>query len=381
MSTRDADVLADGTRAAHRGACGPVSACETCARRSWLVGRLSGHLDQVRRRIFELLECSDDELVAAVGGRQAMAIAQELEAFDSRQMRQAAADAGLSLVCRCTDGYPAALRGSPGAPALLYATGPDGRLASVCDRPAVAIVGSRRPTAYGLSVAQSLGRALGRVGVPVVSGMALGIDSAALSGACSAAGPTIAVLPGPASIAYPASRRPVHRALMEHGVAVSEFGPGVGVRRWSLTARNRVIAALSMMTVVVEAGQGSGALLTAQIAQRNGRHVGAVPGRLGTPVAEGPHALIAAGARIVRGAQDIVDCLYGVGFSGLDIDERQAVSGRSGALLARLAHGEALGQARAQLGMSVTEALGAVAELELAGRLRRRSGGGFDVVA
>ena len=203
--------------------------------------------------------------------------------------------------------------GSTAPPAVLHVAGGLERLLELVAADPVAIVGSRRASPYGLDVARSLGRGLAFSGITIVSGMALGIDSAAHAGALDAGRPTVAVLPASADRPYPAGKRLLHRRIVATGAAVSELGPGPGVRRWMFPARNRIIAALAAMTVVVEAGERSGALLTAGLARRLDLPVGAVPGRVTTPQAAGPNALLAGGAGVVRGPQDVLDHLFGAG--------------------------------------------------------------------
>jgi DNA processing protein len=245
----------------------------------------------------------------------------------------------------------------------------------------VAIVGARKPSAYGREVARSLGRGLAVSGITVVSGMAVGVDSAAHAGALDVAGPTLAVLPGSADRPYPAGMRTLHRRIVAGGAAVSELGPDTSIRRWMFLARNRIIAALSAMTVVVEAGERSGALVTARLAREIGRPVGAVPGRVTTPQAAGPHGLLAAGACLVRGPQDVLDHLFGarVRLAGARHGRREApVELRP--LLAAIEDGHETAAALARAGFAPEEGLAALAALELDGFVRRGVGGRFSVV-
>src|SRR5437763_1581466 len=171
-------------------------------------------------------------------------------------------------------------------------------------------------------MARALARGLASSGVTLVSGMAFGIDSAAHSGALAGGGATVAVLPGSADRPYPTSKRKLHREIVAAGAAVSALPPGAEIRRWMFPARNRVIAALSAITVVVEAGGRSGSLVTARCARELGRSVGAVPGRVTTPRAAGPNALLADGARVVRDTQDVLDALFGAGVRTANSERR-----------------------------------------------------------
>jgi DNA processing protein len=229
-------------------------------------------------------------------------------------------------------------------------------------------------------VARSLGAALGRAGVTVLSGMAHGIDSAAHVGALDAEAPTIAVLPGPADRPYPASRRGLHRRVVATGAVVSELPPGTPVRRWMFPARNRIIAALAAMTVVVEAGERSGSLVTAGFAQQLARPVAAVPGQITRPQAAGSNALLAGGATVVRGPQDVLDALFGVGVRAAADDDRPELTDELALLLAGLADGHGTSTALVRAGYEPEEGLAALASLELAGYVRREGGGRYAVI-
>src|SRR5206468_2638931 len=145
-------------------------ACERCLARSWLLGRLAGHLDCERARIEEILELDDEELIEAVGGRHRRSVLRELH---ERRSHPGALPSSLAAICRCEDRYPARLRDLPTAPAVLHVAGSLERFLALADQDPVALVGSRRPSSYGLEVARSLGRDLACAGIAVVSGMAL----------------------------------------------------------------------------------------------------------------------------------------------------------------------------------------------------------------
>jgi DNA processing protein len=211
-----------------------------------------------------------------------------------------------------------------------------------------------------------------------VSGMAHGIDSAAHAGALDAGRPTVAVLPGPADRPYPAGKRALHRRIVATGAAVSEIAPGTGVRRWMFPARNRIIAGLAAMTVVVEADERSGSLVTARMARGIGRPVGAVPGRVTTPQAAGPNGLLAGGACIVREPQDVLDHLFGAGARIASEPRRQPPPELRG-LLAAIAEGHETTAALARAGFGPDKGLAALAELELGGFVTRGAGGRFRI--
>jgi DNA processing protein len=254
------------------------------------------------------------------------------------------------------------------------------RFLELADEDPVAIVGARRASPYGLEVARALGRDLARAGVTVLSGMALGIDSAAHGGALGAGAPTVAALPVSADRPYPASRRALHRQIVARGAAISELPPGASIWRWTFPARNRIIAALAATTVVVQAGGRSGSLLTAGFAQAVGRPVGAVPGQITAPHAAGTNSLLARGAYVVRGAQDVLDVLFGAGAHRAPADARGELSPEARALLAAIAEGTGTDAALARAGLPAGEGLAALASLELEGYVKRAAGGRYTAI-
>ena len=365
-------------------------ACDQCMSRTWLVARMAGHIERARARVDEVLALADDELIAGVGGRSRDRVRDELAALDVCEVRARSHAAGLETICRCDPDYPPALRALSAPPAVLHVAGGLGRLLELSATDPVAIVGSRQASDYGLNVARSLGRSLTVAGIPVVSGMALGVDSAAHAGALEAEGPTVAVLPGSADRPYPASQRLLRRKIVAGGAALSELGPGTTVWRWMFLARNRIIAALAAMTVVVEAGERSGAMVTARVAREIGRPVGAVPGRVISPLAAGANELLATGACVVRGAQDVLDALFGAGVRlaapAGGVGGVGGVGGRGAApvelrpLLDAIAAGHETTAALARAGFSPDQGFAALAALELGGYVRRGAGGRFCVL-
>jgi DNA processing protein len=357
-----------------------MNACAACVARSWLLARLGGHLEVARTQIDEVLALDDHELIAAVGGRGRADLERELLRLDVQPLWHAARHAGVELICRCHSEYPRRLRDLPSSPAVLHVAGGLGRLLELVAEDPVAIVGARRASPYGLDVACSLGRGLARAGLTVVSGMARGIDSAAHAGALEAPAPTVAVLPGPAERPYPARGRRLHCRIVAGGAAVSELPCGSGVWRWTFRARNRIIAALASTTVVVEAGERSGSLLTARFARELGRPVGAVPGRITSAGSAGPNGLLAFGAYVVRGPQDVVDQLFGAGVRVAAADSRPALTAELRRVLDAVARGDDSAGAFGRAGIGVQEGLSALAELELAGYVARGAGGRWRVV-
>ncbi len=198
--------------------------------------------------------------------------------------------------------YPAQLREVPDAPEPLYVRGALVRE----DALAVAVVGSRLATGYGIGVAEELGAALAARGITVVSGLARGIDSAGHRGALRAGGRTIAVLGSGADVIYPPENRRLAAEIEARGALVSQFAPGTPALAHHFPLRNRVIAGLALGVVVVEAAERSGALITARLAAELGREVMAVPGRVTSPASRGAHALIRDGAALVESWEDVV---------------------------------------------------------------------------
>jgi DNA processing protein len=265
---------------------------------------------------------------------------------------------------------------------VLHVAGGLDRFLRLAAEPPVAIVGARLASDYGLEVASSLGRDLGAAVVTVVSGMALGIDSAAHGGALAASAPTLAVLPAGADRPYPRSRHALWRRIQAAGAVVSELPPETPVRRWMFPARNRIIAALAAMTVVVQASEHSGALTTAASARELGRSVGAVPGRVNSRLAYGTNKLIADGAVLVRGAQDVLDQVFGAGLRPVPARRtRTHLSPDAVAVLDALGDGADTPAALAHAGFSVERALRLLAWLELDGLVKRGASGRFTPVA
>jgi DNA processing protein len=355
-------------------------ACDTCLRRPWLLTVLAGHLDRVRARLPELLELDDLDLLRALAGQQLPRLERRLARFDPAPARARAHQAGVEMVCRCHAEYPDRLRVLPSPPSVVHVAGGLDRLLALTTAPPVAIVGTRRPTSYGVDVSRMLARGLAASGLSVISGMAQGIDSGAHDGALTVEGGTIAVLACSPERPHPASRRVLHGRIVASGVAISELPPGTGVWRWMFPARNRLIAALAAMTVVVEAAERSGALLTASWAERVRRPVGAVPGRITTRQAHGPHRLLSAGAHVITGAQDVLDVIYGADAPTAPADRRAEVEPELRRWLAAIADGHDTPAALARVGLAPEDGLQVLSALELTGHIRREAGGRFAVV-
>lgn len=368
------------------GGAASARACDACLRRSWLLARLAARLEHARHervRLPEVLALPDGTLIEALAGDDATAVRTGLAAFDPARARAAVAAAGLQAVCRHDELYPPRLLHARDAPAVLHAAGSLRHLERLGEdeERTVAIVGTRQASRDGLAVARALGRDLALAGVPVVSGMALGIDAAAQTGALDGGGLSVAVLAGGAETAYPRSKQALHRRLVDRGLVVSELPPGTRPWRWAFPARNRTIAGLADLTVVVEAAERSGSLITAELAMRLGREVAAVPGPVMLDISRGSNALLRDGALLVRDAQDVLDALFGVGGAPavrrtrpLDLEPRLV------ALLDAVAAGrDTVGALAGTSPDAAEQALVGLTELELRGLLRREIGGRYAV--
>jgi DNA processing protein len=356
----------------------PPSACDSCRARADLLASVSARIDRHRRdrhRLQALLALEDSELRLALGlpseeGAQASARTD----FPTQASGQAPA------LCRHHPDYPAALRALAAPPSVVHLAGDPERALELLRMPAVAIVGTRAPSDYGSEVAHAMAAGLASTGICVLSGMAMGIDVAAHTGAMSVAGATLAALPGGVDVAYPASRRALHRRLAAESAVIAELPPGTKPRSWCFVARNRLIAALAGVTVVIEARERSGALITAGLARDLGHAVAAVPGPVTASRSDGTNALIHEGAHLVRDAQDVLDLLYGVGGPTRVVSPSGAaptLEPMLAWLLDLVRDGADTADALTRRGMSLDDALTGLAQLELCGFLRRGLSGRY----
>jgi len=207
------------------------------------------------------------------------------------------------LVVYDSERYPEKLRETGDAPLALWL---DGQNAPLLGCPQLALVGSRHPTQNGLVTAESFAARLSESGITITSGLASGIDAAGHRGALPGPGRTIAVLGNGIDHVYPAANRKLADAIRESGLIVSEYGPSTPVRPFQFPRRNRIIAALSLGTLVVEATRRSGSLITARIAAEYGREVFSVPGSIHSALSKGCHKLIRDGAKLVEDVGDIL---------------------------------------------------------------------------
>jgi DNA processing protein len=243
--------------------------------------------------------------VPGIGPRLAARIVRERASSDAALELRRADAVGARILTWLDAGYPARLRDLRDAPPVLYLRGAwDGS-----PEPAVAIVGTRRPSTYGLDVAGGLAEVLGGAGVVVISGLARGIDRAAHAGVLRRDGRTVAVLGCGVDVVYPREHRTLMEAMFTRGGVVSEVPLGAPPEPWRFPLRNRLISGMAQAVVVVEGGVDSGSLITARHAADQQRAVYAVPGSVFAPGSRGPHHLLAGGARVLRHPGELLERL------------------------------------------------------------------------
>ena len=356
-------------------------ACPACLRRTWLLGRLAPYIEKIATsrggtRSPQLLGLGDEDLVEKAAPKDGRRLLAEVQALPERELREAIAASGCWAVCRHDDGYPSGLGEGAEPPAALVCRGEPAHLAAIEPAASVTVVGARRCSAYGREVALDLGRELAAAGLTVISGMAQGIDGAVHAGALHG-GRTVAVLGCAAERPYPARHRSLYGQICRRGLIVSELPPGTSPWRWAFPARNRLMAAMAEMTVVVEAALGSGSLITAELAQEAGRTVGAVPGPVTSGVAAGSNELLHSGAHVVRGSVDVLDILLGPGAASLPAGGPALEDDLAAILRACEEQGPRPDAVSSALGIGAAEAAAGLARLELLGYLRASAVGTY----
>lgn len=346
-------------------------ACPACLRRSRLLAHLAPYIEKIAtgapgRRSPELLRLDDEDLACAVAPRVASQILAQVAAVSEDRLQAELSAAHCWACCHHDPAFPVGLGDAADAPRALIGRGDADLLGHVVPSAAVTVVGARRASTYGRETARDLGRELATAGLAVVSGLAFGIDACVHRGALDA-GLTVAVLGCGPDIAYPAAHRSLWRRIGERGLLLSELPPGAGAWRWTFPARNRIMAALSGMTVVVEAAERSGSLITADLAADLGRDLGAVPGPVGSRLSVAPNSLLAGGACMVRDAQDVLDAMLGPGAQRLE-RTGPGLDARQGAVLEALERGaETCDAMAAGLGLEPGDAAAVLADLEAFG--------------
>lgn len=251
-----------------------------------------------------ILSASRNQLqhVRGIGEETAEAISNWEKTVDLAGELKRIADFGCHVVIQSDEEYPAPLREIYDPPIVLYAKG----ALTAKDKNAVAMVGSRQTTHYGIEAARKLAYQLAYVGVTVVSGGARGIDTAAHQGALAAKGRTVCVLGTGINIVFPPENNDLFERIAENGAVITQYPFNRNADKQSFAIRNRIVAGMTLGTVIVEADLHSGALITANFATEYGRQVFAVPGRIDSPRSKGCHDLIKKGAKLCEGAEDIL---------------------------------------------------------------------------
>jgi DNA processing protein len=280
---------------------------------------------------------------------------------------------GIRVITTLSEEYPEALREVPSAPLVLYVKGEIRKE----NRFAIAVVGTRTPSPYGVSVTERMASELASTGFTVVSGLARGIDSAAHRGSLRAGGRGIAVLGSGMDVPYPPENRGLMERLAGSGAVLTEFPPGTRPFKGNFPMRNRIISGLALGVLIVEAARDSGALITARHALEQNKEVFAIPGNINSAASSGTNELIRQGARIVVRAQDIVEELAPVlkGFIKSAKAEKAEISSEEKAICDIMTgeprHVDALSR---QSGLTASKTLALLLHLELKGVVKQTEG-------
>lgn len=355
--------------------------CPRCERRAWLLEKLGIRLDFRARDLtclWSLLELSDRDLIDAVGGRRR---AELHGSYERWQTNEEQTDRDVERICRHHTAYPACLRTDALAPHTLGVCGGLERLNEALTQKVVAIVGTRRATDYGMELAKELARGLASCGLTVASGVGEGIASSVQAGVLEAGVAPLGVMAGEPRHCLPKWCESLHRRVVAKGCAISEqvFSRHGRTRSWWSPAADRTLALLSELTIVVEAGEHPRELACARVAWTRGRHVAAIPGRVTSPASRGTNGLLMNGARLVRGTQDALDVLYGVGSpqAGDQYNEPVALEPRLAKVLAQVGGGKDTLEKLTGCDIEPGQLALALAELELKGLLVRGDGGRY----
>jgi DNA processing protein len=350
--------------------------CHQCARRRWLLGTLSTRLDFRARdpaRFWRLLELTDVDLIDAIGGQRRASLHEAHKQWGSPESDYRE---GVEGICRHHRAYPLSMRESMLAPHALSIRGGLRRFIEMSEGTIVAIVGTRRATDHGIETARNLARGLAASGVTVASGLSEGIAVAAHSGALQAPGATFTVMAGGLDRCSPAWCRALYDSVIAHGCAISEAPTDLPQHFWGVFARARTLALLAQLVIVVEAEESPWELACAHIAQALGRPVAAVPGRPSSPASKGANLLLMNGARLIRGPQDALDLLYGIGVRSIP-EPVVEIEPRLQRVLERVGSGQDTLAKLTAHGSQPAIIAPALVELELRGLLLRGDGGRY----
>lgn len=333
-------------------------------------------------RFWSLLELPDGELIDAIGGRRRGELHEEHRRWKPPDANASDEFATTCIHRRC---YPWSLREHPLAPRALSLRGGPERFGDMLKREVVAIVGTRRASDYGMETARALARSLAASGLTVASGLGEGIAAAAHTGGLEAGGPTLAVMTDGVERCSPAWCRGLYGRIVRDGCAISErlVGSRGRPRCWWEPARSRTLALLARLVIVVEAEEHPRELACAAIAQSHDIPVAAVPGRVSSPASRGCNLLLMHGAKLIRGPQDALDALYGVGAReashqpSLAPADTARIGPRLERVLRLVGSGHDTPAKLARQGEDAGEVAMGLIELELAGRLVRGDGGRY----
>ena len=347
----------------------------------WLrLSLLPGLGDESFRRLLvafgspdRILGAAHHELSRIVPAQVARAIA---GASASNSLEQAAAwlaDPANLIITLGDARYPQALLQIPDPPPVLYVKGD----AALLNAPALAIVGSRHATPQGVALAESFAETLSDAGLTIVSGLALGIDAAAHRGGLAGRSHSVAVVGTGLDIVYPARNRALAHALAESGALMSEFPLGTGALAGNFPRRNRLISGVARGCLVIEAAAQSGSLITARLANDQGREVFAVPGSVHSPLSKGCHLLIKQGAKLVESAQDVLEELN-MSAPALPSAVGAVEEGASAALLAHLGFDACdVDTLISRSGLTSDAVSSLLTQLEIEGRIAALPGGKY----
>ncbi|MDB5961746.1 MAG: processing protein DprA [Massilia sp.] len=356
------DHLVDWVRLAHTPGVGPAN----CRLLLGTFGTAAAVFDAAPAR-----------LAAVLGAALAQAIVQPSAAL-LRQVDAALAwgqRAGNTILIPGDSRYPALLRNIADPPSVLYVSGRVELLSAPC----LGMVGSRNASVQGNINAEVFAQALSMAGLTIVSGLALGIDTAAHVGALGGAGSTVAVVGTGPDLVYPARNRGLWQRIAEQGCVVSEYAPGTPPLAHNFPQRNRIISGLSAGVLVVEAAARSGSLITARLAASQGREVFAIPGSIHSALSKGCHLLLRDGATLVESAADVLEAIHGSPMARMGMTAAPQISGSEhAAVLEAMGHGplplDAIAHACRR---APHELAGVLLDLELAGAAERLADGRF----
>ncbi len=321
---------------------------------------------------------SELRTVQGIGAKLAHSIASAATEIDVDDQIAFCRKHGVQILTETDDAYPAVLREIPDPPGALFVRG----TLQARDTMAIGIVGTRHATSYGLRQAERLAGSLARAGLTIISGLARGIDAAAHRGALAAGGRTIAVLGGGVLNIYPPEHAQLAAEVVSQGAVLSEAPPRAVPHGGMFPQRNRIISGLSLGVLVVEAGDHSGALITARHAMEQGRDVFAVPGRVDDRSARGCHRLIRDGAKLVESADDVLEEL-GPLFAPTSDGDGQVIHHPAELLLNDLeqkvlstvdSEATSIDQVVLQSGLPIAQVLATLSVLEMRRLIRRLSG-------